>query len=64
MKPWREVWSYSENTVNTCLNGILSKFEHAAICRTLEADEAYMEEVRGQLKDQEQGAWCSCPPSK
>ena len=45
---------YSEKTLQTCINMIQDGFDNATICRVLEVDDAYVDEVREQLRDEEQ----------
>jgi len=41
---------YSEKTLKTCINMIRDGLDDAVICRVLEVDEDYLEEVREQLE--------------
>ncbi|MCR9134133.1 MAG: Rpn family recombination-promoting nuclease/putative transposase [bacterium] len=43
---------YSEKTLRTCINMIQDEFDNATICRVLEVDDAYVDEVREQLKNE------------
>jgi len=45
---------YSEKMLQTCINMIKDGFDNATICRVLEVDDAYVEEVRERLKNEAQ----------
>ncbi|KGE86086.1 hypothetical protein IX84_23390 [Phaeodactylibacter xiamenensis] len=45
---------YSEKTHQTCINMIQDEFDNETICRVLEVEGTYVDEVREQLKEEEQ----------
>ena len=47
---------YSEKTLQTCVNMIQDGFDNATICRVLEVEEDYVDEVRERLKNEGQEA--------
>lgn len=47
-----ELKGSNEKTRKTCINMIQDGFDNATICRVLEVEEAYVEEVRERLKDE------------
>ena len=48
-----EAKGYSEKTRQACINMIHDGFDNPTICRILEVEEEYVDEVREQLKREE-----------
>ena len=53
LKASGEAKGYSEKTRQTCVNMIQDGFDNPTICRILEVEEEYVDEVRERLRGEE-----------